>query len=526
MLELKPYQRECIDKINSLENGSHLVAVATGLGKTVIFSQIKRRGRVLILSHRDELVHQPQKYYDCSFGVEQASEHSNGEEVVSTSVQSLVRRLDKFDPNDFDMIITDEAHHAAAPSYKKIYKYFKPRLHIGFTATPKRGDKVRLNDVFDDIIFSRDLKWGIENSYLSDINCFRVDLGYDLSKVKKKNGDFDTKQLSLSVNRPELNEKTAQAYRELAVGQTLIFAADVAHANALSQLIDGSVVVTGKTPADKRKQIISDFTARKIPCIINCMVFTEGTDMPLIETVITARPTVNASLYTQMVGRGLRLYKGKKYLTLIDCVGAAGRNALCTAPTLLGLDYSAVPRKKQQNITGMLTQMQDTIEKLIDSTPRSWILNVEKISLWAEKNEINMRGINWKQRCDGSYSCSLGGGTRVVIEAADNLGNSSVYILLKSYSPPQILAENVPLQFAFDTAYNYLSENYPGSKKLWDKESAMLWGQRQISRSQLDLINRLKDNCRNRKKYDFTDFDASVLNQYEASIVIDRLMEN
>ncbi len=524
MLELRPYQRECIDKINSLESGSHLVAVATGLGKTVIFSHINRRGRVLILSHRDELVHQPQKYYDCSFGVEKAAEHSNGEEVVSASVQSLVRRLDKFNPNDFDMIITDEAHHAAAPSYKKIYGYFKPRLHIGFTATPKRGDKVRLNDVFDDIIFSRDLKWGIENGYLSDINCLRVDLGYDLSSVKKKNGDFDTKQLALSVNRPELNERAAQAYRELAVGQTLIFAADVAHANALSQLIDGSVVVTGKTPADERKRIIKDFTERKIPCIINCMVFTEGTDMPLIETVIAARPTVNASLYTQMVGRGLRLYKGKKYLTLIDCVGASGKNKLCTAPTLLGLDYSAVPRKKQQDVTGMLTQMQETIETLIDSTPRSWILNVEKISLWAEENKINMRGINWKQRCDGSYLCSLGGGLRLIIDAADNLGNSSVYTLKNKYSPPQMIAENIPLQNAFDTAYNYLSENHFNSKKLWDKESAMRWGQKQISYSQLNLINRLKDNYRNKAKYDFSEFDASALNQFEASIVIDRLI--
>ncbi len=80
-IELRPYQQECVDTINNLENGSHLVSVATGLGKTVIFSQLKRRGRTLILSHRDELVHQPQMYFNCSFGVEQAAEHSNGEEV-------------------------------------------------------------------------------------------------------------------------------------------------------------------------------------------------------------------------------------------------------------------------------------------------------------------------------------------------------------------------------------------------------------------------------------------------------------
>ena len=106
-----------------------------------------------------------------------AKEHSNGsEEIVIASVASLVRRLDRFSPDDFDMIITDEAHHAAAESYKKIYNYFHPRLHIGFTATPNRGDNVRLDDVFEDIIFERDLKWVIQNNYLSDINCLKADV--------------------------------------------------------------------------------------------------------------------------------------------------------------------------------------------------------------------------------------------------------------------------------------------------------------------------------------------------------------
>ncbi len=378
--------------------------------------------------------------------------------------------------------------------------------------------------MFDDIVFSRDLKRGIDNGYLSDINCLRVNLGYDLSNVKKKNGDFDTKQLSLSINKPELNQTVAESYRQLAVGQTLIFAADIAHANALSMLIDGSVVVSGKTPSEQRKQIIKDFIERKIPCIINCMVFTEGTDIPLIETVIAARPTVNASLYTQMIGRGLRLYKGKKCLTLIDCAGASGRHKLCTAPTLLGLDYSSVPLKKQALVTGMLTQMQETIELLINNTPRAWILNVQKISLWAENNEVNMRGINWKQGCDGSFTCSLGNNLRLIIDAADNLGKTSVYTLKNKYSYPDIIAEAVALQDAFDIAYEYLNENYSNSKPLWDKESAMRWGKKPISERQLNLINRMKTYSN--IDIDFSDFEVSTLNQYEASIVIDRLMGN
>lgn len=155
--------------------------MATGLGKTVTFANIPRRGRNLILSHREELVRQPMKYYDCSYGVERAGEHSHGEEVVSASVQTLVRRLDKFSPDAFDTIIVDEAHHAAANTYRKILDYFKPRLTLGFTATPNRGDKVRLDTVFSDIIFARDLRFGIQNGYLCDIYCMRVDIGYDLT---------------------------------------------------------------------------------------------------------------------------------------------------------------------------------------------------------------------------------------------------------------------------------------------------------------------------------------------------------
>lgn len=86
-LTLRPYQEECVNLINSLDSGSYLVQAAVGLGKTVIFTHINRRGRMLILSHREELVHQPLKYFDCECGVECAKEHSNGEEVVSASVQ-------------------------------------------------------------------------------------------------------------------------------------------------------------------------------------------------------------------------------------------------------------------------------------------------------------------------------------------------------------------------------------------------------------------------------------------------------
>lgn len=137
-IKLRDYQKEVLDIIDRLEPGSYLIQMATGLGKTATFTNIKRKGRVLVLAHREELINQPVKYYNCPVGIEMADKCSNGEEVIIASVMTLIHRLDKFKPEEFDLIIIDEAHHAAATSYKKIINYFKPRLLLGFTATPNR----------------------------------------------------------------------------------------------------------------------------------------------------------------------------------------------------------------------------------------------------------------------------------------------------------------------------------------------------------------------------------------------------
>ena len=136
--QLRPYQQEVLNIIDNLEPGSYLIQMATGLGKTMTFTNIKRKGHVLVLAHREELVTQPIKYYDCPVGIEMATQKSNNEPVIIASVMTLIHRLDKFKPDEFDLIIIDEAHHAAATSYKKIINYFKPRLLLGFTATPNR----------------------------------------------------------------------------------------------------------------------------------------------------------------------------------------------------------------------------------------------------------------------------------------------------------------------------------------------------------------------------------------------------
>ncbi len=341
-MELRPYQQDCIATIEAQPPGSYLVQMATGLGKTVTFANLPRHGeRMLILSHREELVEQPRKYFDCTYGVERAGSHADGEEVVSASVQSLVRRLERFSPHDFGLIICDEAHHAAANTYRKIFEYFQPLKLVGFTATPNRGDKIRLSDVFQKIIFQRDLRWGIQNKYLCDILCKRVDIGYDLRAVHTRNGDYAPGELDEAMEGTA--DAIAQTYREHAAGATLIFAVSVHQAEEIAGRIKGAVVVTGETK--DRAAIIEAFTAGEIPCIVNCMVFTEGTDIPRVETVIVARPTRSGSLTPRWWAAAAAIPGKERWSDRLPWA-LNGKASSVTAPEPAGADLTITPARK------------------------------------------------------------------------------------------------------------------------------------------------------------------------------------
>lgn len=500
-MELRDYQSECISTLDNKGAGRWLVQMATGLGKTVTFANMKRKGRMLILSHREELVKQPLKYFDCSTGIEMAGLSSSGEEVVSASVQSLTRRLNRFSKNDFDVIVVDEAHHAAAPTYRRILDYFEPRQVVGFTATPNRGDRVRLNDVFDEIVFERGLRWGIEHKFLSNIECKRVDIGYDLSNVHTRQGDFAQDELAKQMDGTE--EAIGEVYRRYAKGATLIFASSVRHAKNIAKCIDGAVVVDAKT--EKRSEIIEKFTNREIPCIVNCMIFTEGTDLPLVETVIIARPTQSDSLYAQMVGRGLRLCEGKENLRLIDCVGVTGKRDLCTAPSLLGLDISSLDKKKRDRVEGDLLSLETVIDKLVDS-PRMWIKSIEDVKLWSAEQGYNLRGVNYCRMPDGSFICNLPYGEQIVIPCPDVMGN------VKSLAT----GEDIPVQEAFDKTRRYLETKHEDSRMIWDSSALRKWAYDSATEKQIKIIRK--------KCVGYLDeIDFNTLTKLQASQIIARL---
>lgn len=494
-MQLRDYQQQCISIIESKPPGSYLVQMPTGCGKTATFTHIPRHGRVLVLAHREELVRQPARYYDCPVGFEIAQDRSNGEDVVIASVQSLVNRLDRFNPDEFDMIITDECHHASATTYRKIYDYFRPRKHIGFTATPNRGDKQRLDTVFSEIIFQRDLRWAIQSGFLCDIYCMRVNIGYDLSAVHTRMGDYAPGELEKAMDGTA--DAIAEAYQKHAKGATLIFAVSVSHAEEIARKIPGAVVVTGKTK--DRADIIERFTRREIPCIVNVMVFTEGTDMPLVETVIVARPTQSDSLYSQMVGRGLRLHPDKERLTLIDCVGVTGKASLCTAPSLLGIDMSNVPAKKADEVQGPLFELPEKAIMASD-TPESWIRNIQIVDLWAKGMSYNLHGVNYFKMPDGRMVVSLPNNKRFTIPAPDKLG----MVTLGN--------EKVPYQSALDRVYKALCDGYGDARRIWDLDQAKGWGKKPATEAQIKQIGRR-----------YPDFDTSELTRLQASQILNRM---
>lgn len=520
-MNLRPYQLECIRMIEQKSNGRWLCQLATGMGKTVIFANIPRHGATLILSHRQELVRQPLKYFNCSTAIEMAENSAYNclgyptAAVVSASIQSLARRYQYYHKEAFHTIIVDEAHHAASEMYQRVFRYFEPERIIGFTATPNRADGLGLESVFDEIIFKRDLKWGIENGFLSPIKCRRINIGYDLSKVSVRMGDFAPAELERAVNIDACNSAIAEIVANIAEPPVLIFAVDVAHAEAIAAKIPGAVALSAKST--DRDSVVDDFKNGKVKVLVNCALFTEGTDLPNTRTVIIARPTKSTALYTQMVGRGTRLAEGKTHCLLIDCVGASDM-PLCSAPTLLGLDLDSVPKRYKQDIEGdLLNDIPAVIEQKAD-TPESWINNVRTIDIWAKANGYILHDVNWQKKPDGSLYINLPPSensprARIAVSAPDLTGKA-VFTTSGGY------AEEMPAQDCYDLAYNCLRTKFLECRPLWSLASAKRWGAAPAAEKQIEYIKRLSA----RKRIDVSNV-LEGLTKLQAGSIIERLKQ-
>jgi hypothetical protein len=326
-------------------------------------------------------------------------------------------------------------------------------------------------------------------------------------------GDYSSKDLDRVVNVDKCNDAIAEVVSGIAELPCLIFAVDVEHAKAIAERIPGAVALSAASK--DRADVVNAYKKGEIPVLVNCALFTEGTDLPNTRTVIIARPTKSVGLYTQMVGRGTRLAEGKDHCLLIDCVGVSNM-PLCTAPTLLGLDLDNVPAKYQKEIEGdLLADIPALVERNSD-TPESWINNVRVVNLWAKAQGYVLHDVNYQRRPDGTLYLRIPvegsrKGAMVSITAPDLRGEVI-------FSTSGGFAEQMPAQEAYDLALQCLRGKFAAQRPLWSLSSAKRWGNVPATDKQTLLIRRLAKN----KKVDVSGVMEN-LTKLQATSLIERL---
>ena len=298
--------------------------------------------------------HCQQAYPEKKIDIEMGSLHASGTaDITIASVQSIISkdRLDKFHPSNFNLVLVDEAHHIVASGYLKTLKHFgldkkrddSPTL-VGVSATFSRFDGVKLGAAIDEIVFHKDYVDMIKDKWLSDVIFTTVESTANLSKVRSSAfGDFQVGELSDAVNTDEINDITVRSWMAKAPERrsTLVFCVDLAHVAGLTRKFRqhgfDARFVTGDTPRVERSELLDGFKQQKYPVLVNCGVFTEGTDIPNVDCIVLARPTRSRNLLVQMIGRGMRLHPGKENCHVIDLVSSLN-TGIVTTPTLFGLD--------------------------------------------------------------------------------------------------------------------------------------------------------------------------------------------
>lgn len=370
------------------DHASTLAVLPTGLGKTVLFAEIIRRmhdmgKRAMVLAHREELITQAADKIRRVTGLEAQVEMGEyrvqpmfGEmpPVVVSTVQTQCAggdgggRMSKFDPQDFGLVVIDEAHHATAGTYRRCVDWYRQNPEckvLGVTATPDRADEAALGQVFESVAYEYGVLDAINGGWLVPIEQQMVTVGtLDFSGVRTTAGDLNQGDLA-EVMEDERNLQGVAVPTVEICGErrAIVFAETVKQAERLAEIMnryrpDRAAWLCGKTDKDDRRRMLADFRAGRLQYVVNVGVLTEGFDDAGVQVVVMARPTKSRALYAQMAGRGTRpaeevaallgdcptasercaMIRGsaKPSCLIVDFAGNAGRHKLCCSADILG----------------------------------------------------------------------------------------------------------------------------------------------------------------------------------------------
>jgi superfamily II DNA or RNA helicase len=344
-MDLRAYQADVTDAFgHEIAKGRRriMLVAPTGAGKTVIASEIIRSEvelsrRVLVVAHRREIIAQTsRKLHDCDIphGIIMAGTMPRPfEDVQIAAIQTLHRRAISGETMELppaDLLVIDEAHHCPAATYRKIIDAYPNAIVLGLTATPCRGDGLGLGGIFDTIIECPQVAQLIEGGYLVKTRCY-APVDPDLKGVRTVAGDYNEGQLAERMNTAKLVGDIVTHWHKYGERRkTVCFAVNVPHSIHLCDEFVKSGVraehIDGTTPKAERDATLARLAAGEIELVTNCMVLTEGWDMPEVGCCILARPTKKMGLYRQMIGRVLRPAEGKTDAIVLDHSGAVFRH--------------------------------------------------------------------------------------------------------------------------------------------------------------------------------------------------------
>ena len=348
-IRLEPFQERLLEQIALARQVGHhhnLLVSATGTGKTVMaavdYARLREslpRARLLFVAHREEILTQTLATFrhcirDAAFGeLWVGGQRPKRFEHVFASIQSLsAAGLQDLEPAHFDVVIVDEFHHAAAPSYRVLLDHVRPAELLGLTATPERSDGLLLLDWFDGRIAAELRLWdAIDQHRLSPFVYYGIHDGLDLRDVPWRRGrGYDVEGLTnlLTANDAwarQVLKKLVERVDDVARMRALGFCVSVAHARFMARIFRNAGVaataIWADSPDDERRAALADLAARRTNVVFSVDLFNEGVDVPAIDTLLLLRPTDSPTLFLQQLGRGLRKSHGKTVCTVLDFVG-------------------------------------------------------------------------------------------------------------------------------------------------------------------------------------------------------------
>ena len=339
-IKLFDYQEEMKERIEKALrlHRSVMAQMPTGTGKTYLLTAVidsfvsnNPKEKVWIVAHRRELVSQIDETVRKFHSYSASNASSLLSSVKAMSIQWLMRHYDEIEEEP-GLIVIDEAHHALAKTYKEMWERFPKAKFLGLTATPCRLNGKGFTDLFDVLVQS----WGVPEfiskgrlatydfvSIKSDGVTQRL---IDSLQKRGADGDYQNKEMDMLLNKKPSIERLYRSLEEYGKDRKgIVYAINISHAQKITKLYQENgvkaIAIDSKTPATERQQDIEAFKKGDIQVLVNVDIFSEGFDCPDVEFVQLARPTLSLAKYLQMVGRGLRIAKGKKNCVIIDNVG-------------------------------------------------------------------------------------------------------------------------------------------------------------------------------------------------------------